>query len=55
MNFEETVHYRRSVRNYNGTSIDSEKVKNYLELAALAPNIANMLLWEFHHITNPEI
>jgi len=55
MNFEEIIHYRRSVRHYNDTPIDSEKVKYCLELAVLAPNSSNMQLWEFYHITNPEI
>jgi nitroreductase len=37
MNFEEVVKYRRSVRQYNDTPLDSEKVKHCLELASLAP------------------
>jgi len=55
MNFEEIIHYRRSVRHYNGILIDSEKVKHCLSLAALAPNSSNMQLWEFYHVTNREI
>ena len=55
MNFEEIINYRRSVRHYADTPIDSEKVRHCLELAALAPNSSNMQLWEFYHITNPEI
>jgi len=55
MNFEEIIHYRRSVRHFNRTPIDSEKVKYCLTLAALAPNSSNMQLWEFYQITNPEI
>jgi len=55
MNFKEIIHYRRSVRKYKSIQIDSEKVKNCLALAALAPNSSNMQLWEFYHITNPEI
>lgn len=55
MNFEEIINYRRSVRHYADTLIDLEKVKHCLELAALAPNSSNMQLWEFYHITNPEI
>lgn len=55
MNFEEIINYRRSVRHYADTPIDLEKVKHCLELAALAPNSSNMQLWEFYHITNPEI
>jgi len=55
MNFKEIVYYRRSVRNYKNIPIDSEKVKQCLELSALAPNSSNMQLWEFYHITNSEI
>jgi nitroreductase len=55
MTFEEIVNYRRSVRHYKDIPIDSERVKHCLELAALAPNSSNMQLWEFYHITNPEI
>jgi nitroreductase len=55
MNFEETVNYRRSVRHYNATPLDTEKVKQCLALSALAPNSSNMQLWEFYHITDPEI
>ena len=54
MTFEETIHYRRSVRNYTNIPIDSAKVKHCIELATLAPNSSNMQLWEFYHITNPE-
>ena len=55
MNLEEIIHYRRSVRHYNSTPIDVEKVKYCLSLAALAPNSSNLQLWEFYHITNREI
>ena len=54
MTFEETIQYRRSVRNYANTPIDTAKVKRCIELATLAPNSSNMQLWEFYHITNPE-
>lgn len=50
------MHYRRSVRVYDKEKqIDAEKVKHCLALATLAPNSSNMQLWEFHHITNPEL
>ena len=55
MTFQEIVNYRRSVRHYKDLPIDTEKVKNCLELAVLAPNSSNMQLWEFYHIVNPEI
>lgn len=55
MTFEEIVNYRRSVRHFKNLPIDSDKVKHCLELATLAPNSSNLQLWEFYHITNPEI
>ncbi len=55
MTFEEIVNYRRSVRHYKNLPIDSDKVKHCIELATLAPNSSNMQLWEFYHVTNPEI
>ena len=55
MTFEEIINYRRSVRYYKDTTIDTEKVKHCLELASLSPNSSNMQLWEFYHITDPVI
>lgn len=55
MTLEEIINYRRSVRIYKNLPIDSEKVKHCIELATLAPNSSNMQLWEFYHVTNPEI
>ena len=54
MNFEELLNYRRSVRRYSATPIDSEKVKQCLMQATLAPNSSNMQLWQFYHVTNPD-
>ena len=50
----EAIAYRRSVRVYKDTPIDTEKVKQCLKNAALAPNSSNLQLWEFYHITNKE-
>jgi nitroreductase len=55
MTLIEAINYRRSVRNYKSIALDTEKVKQCLELATLAPNSSNMQLWEFYHITSPEI
>lgn len=56
MNLEEVLNYRRSVRAYDKEKpIDPERVKYCLELATLAPNSSNMQLWEFYHITEPEL
>lgn len=55
MTLEELIHYRRSIRHYKDIPIDSEKVQHCIELATLAPNSSNMQLWEFYHVTNPEM
>ena len=53
MTFQEIVNYRRSVRHYDETkTINSETVKECLQLATLAPNSSNMQLWEFYHVTD---
>lgn len=54
MTFSQIIHYRRSVRNYKKDAIDTEKVKNCLELAVLSPNSSNMQLWEFYHVVDEE-
>ena len=52
----EAIAYRRSVRVYDAEKpIDSNVVKTCLAQAALAPNSSNMQLWEFYHITTPDI
>jgi len=55
MTLEEAVNYRRSIRHYKKLPIDAERVKHCVELATLAPNSSNMQLWEFYHITDPEM
>lgn len=56
MNLIELLHFRRAVRVYDKEKpIDTEKVKQFLELATLAPNSSNMQVWEFHHITDPSL
>ena len=55
MTLEEIINYRRSVRQYKALSIDSDKVKHCISLATLSPNSSNMQLWEFYHVTSPEI
>jgi nitroreductase len=55
MTFEEIIHYRRSVRYYKDIPIDPDRVKHCIALSTLAPNSSNMQLWEFYHITDPEI
>lgn len=56
MNLEEVLQFRRSVRVYDkNQKIETEVVKKCLELSTLAPSSSNMQLYEFYHITNPEI
>ncbi len=56
LNLEQILNFRRSVRNFSKENLpDVEKVKHCVEMAALAPNSSNMQLWEFYHITDPEL
>ena len=51
----EAIAYRRSVRVYKDTPIDSDLVKNCLKNAAIAPTSSNLQLWEFYHVTDKTI
>jgi nitroreductase len=51
----EAIKYRRSVRVFKKEPIDEQKVKDCLRLASLAATSSNMQLWEFYHITSPDI
>lgn len=51
----EAITYRRSVRIFKPEPLDTEKVKECIRLATLAPNSSNMQLWEFYHILSPEM
>ena len=45
--------HRRSIRVYDPEQpLDTQKVKDCIENATLAPNSSNMQLWEFYHIEN---
>ncbi len=56
MSLEQLLNFRRSVRYFDEEKeLDTEKVKHCIELATLAPNSSNMQLWEFYHITEPEM
>lgn len=43
----EAIAFRRSVRVYKNIPIDTEKVKQCLQNAALAPTSSNLQLWNF--------
>ncbi len=51
----EAIAYRRSTRVYKDEPIDSDKVKQCLVNASLAPTSSNLQLWEFYHITDKDI
>ena len=51
----EAIKHRRSVRVFKKEPIDSQKVKECIQLATLAATSSNMQLWEFYHIVSPEI
>lgn len=50
----EAINYRRSARVYTDEPLDTEKVKQCLINASLAPTSSNLQLWEFYHITNKD-
>lgn len=52
---DEAVKYRRSVRIYTDQKINSEDIRECIKLARLAPSSSNMQLWEFHHVSSPEM
>ncbi|THD67689.1 nitroreductase family protein [Robertkochia marina] len=52
----EAIHYRRSVRVFrDDIDLDTEMVKECIQNATLAPTSSNLQLWEFYHITSPDI
>ena len=51
----EAINYRRSVRIYKNEPINTEKVKQCIVNATLAPTSSNLQLWEFYHITNKSL
>ena len=52
----EAIEFRRSVRVFDATKeIDSQIVKKCIAQGVLAPNSSNLQLWEFYHITSPEM
>ncbi|CAM1373583.1 Nitroreductase [Tenacibaculum litopenaei] len=52
----EAIDYRRSVRVYDPEKkLDTAVVKRCIAQASLAPNSSNMQLWEFYHVSSPEL
>lgn len=50
----DAIAYRRSTRVYKDEPIDTEKVKQCLVNASLAPTSSNLQLWEFYHVTDDQ-
>jgi len=50
----QAIAFRRSVRLYKNTPIDTSVVKKCLENATLAPTSSNLQLWEFYHVTDKD-
>jgi nitroreductase len=50
----EAIAYRRSTRVYKEDAIATEKVKQCIVNASLAPTSSNLQLWEFYHITSKD-
>lgn len=48
----QAIAYRRSTRVYKKEPIDTDKVKQCLYNASLAPTSSNLQLWEFYHVTS---
>lgn len=56
MEFKQAVEYRRAVRDYDpNRPLDPALVIDCLKLAQLSPSSSNMQLYEFYHITNPDM
>lgn len=56
MTLSDMLHHRRAVRHYDeNKAVDSDKVRECLKLAQLAPSSSNMQLYEFYHITDQAV
>jgi len=51
----EAIAYRRAVRVFQDSPIDPEKVKSCIANGVLAPTSSNLQLWEFVHVTSPDL
>lgn len=56
MSLEDILNHRRAVRKYaQDKELDTEKVKDCIRLAMLAPTSSNMQLWEVYHVTDKAV
>jgi nitroreductase len=51
----EAIAYRRAVRVFRDTPIDPLEVRKCIANGILAPTSSNLQLWEFLHVTSPEL
>lgn len=51
MEFTELIQARRSVRAFEATQVEAEKLNRILELANLAPSAGNLQAYEIYHVT----
>lgn len=55
MNFLELATQRSSIRNFESTPVEKEKLLYILEAARIAPSAVNFQPWQFLVVTDPEI
>jgi nitroreductase len=55
MDFKELAHRRYSVRSYQSTPVEKEKLVQIVEAALLAPSAVNFQPWKFVVVTEPAI
>ena len=55
MSLKELLEFRRAVRSYDSSKeINTETVKQCIELATLAPTSSNLQLWEAYHVADKD-
>ena len=56
MTLQEILNHRRAVRHYDPAQpIDSERVRQCIAVATLAPTSSNMQLWDVYHVTDKSV
>lgn len=55
MTLQEILAYRRATRYYSSAPLDSDRVRQCLDLARLTPTSSNMQVYEMYHVTSPDL
>lgn len=56
MSLNEILEHRRAIRHFDENKpLDTERVKECLRMATLAPTSSNMQLWECYHVTDQAV